>query len=95
MSAKDFNIEKVAELAKLELTPDEKERFGVQLSQVLSYMEKLNEIDTVGIEPFHGITDIPTPLREDVVKPSLDREKALKNAPSKENGFFKTPKVKD
>ncbi|MCP4726248.1 MAG: Asp-tRNA(Asn)/Glu-tRNA(Gln) amidotransferase subunit GatC [bacterium] len=95
MSVNDFDIKKVADLARLELTPEEEDRFGKQLKEVLSYMDKLNEINTEGVEPLHHVIDIPAPMREDVIKPSLDREKALLNAPSKENGFFKTPKVKD
>ncbi|MFC1492898.1 Asp-tRNA(Asn)/Glu-tRNA(Gln) amidotransferase subunit GatC, partial [candidate division KSB1 bacterium] len=68
MSAKDFDIEKAAKLARLELTPEEKDRFGKQLKEVLSYMDKLNEVDTEGVEPLHHVIDIPTPMREDVVK---------------------------
>jgi len=90
-----FDIEKIAELAMLKLTPEEKERFSKQLQEVLSYMEKLNELDTKNVQPMRHVLDMATPFRDDVVHPSMERKKALLNAPSQENGYFKTPKIKD
>ena len=90
-----FDIEKVAELAKLQLTSEQKEKFGKQLDEILKYMEKLKEINTENVEPLRHVLEIATPFREDVALPSLDRGKALMNAPAQEEGFFKTPKVKD
>ncbi|MFC1553638.1 Asp-tRNA(Asn)/Glu-tRNA(Gln) amidotransferase subunit GatC [candidate division KSB1 bacterium] len=95
MAKKDFDIERVAELAKLKLTDEQKKRFGDQLNDILGYVEKLNELDTDGIEPLRHVLEISTPLREDKVKPSMGADKALMNAPASENGFFKTPKIKD
>jgi len=95
MTALKFDIEKVAELAMLELTPEQKVRFGKQLNEILAYMEKLNELDTENIKPLGHVLEISTPFRKDEAAPSMDREKILMNAPATENGFFKTPKVKD
>ncbi|MFC1556634.1 Asp-tRNA(Asn)/Glu-tRNA(Gln) amidotransferase subunit GatC [candidate division KSB1 bacterium] len=95
MTSQKFDIEKVARLAMLELTTEEKEVFGAQLEEILSYMEKLNELDTENVEPLRHVLEIKIPFREDRVKPSLAREKVLKNAPAQEDGYFKTPKIKD
>ena len=90
-----FNIEKVADLAMLKLSPEQKEKFGKQLDEILEYMEKLKDLDTENVEPLRHVLEIATPFREDQAFPSLDRDKALMNAPAQEDGFFKTPKVKD
>ena len=88
-------VEKIAALAKLNLSEDEKEKFTVQLSEILDYVEKLNELDTTNIKPLYHVLEFDTPLRDDIPKISLTREEALMNAPAKEDGYFKTPKVKD
>ena len=95
MAELKFDIEKVAELAMLELTPEQKEQFGKQLKEILAYMEQLNELDTDNVEPLRHVLEITTPFREDKAFPSISRDKALMNAPASEDGYFKTPKVKD
>jgi aspartyl-tRNA(Asn)/glutamyl-tRNA(Gln) amidotransferase subunit C len=95
MSDLKFDIDKVAELAMLELTPEQKKRFSKQIQEILVYIEKLSELDTENVEPLRHVLEIATPFREDKVFPSLDRNKVLMNAPAHEEGFFKTPKVKD
>ncbi len=95
MSDLKFDIDKVAELAMLELTPEQKKRFGKQLQEILAYIEKLGELDTENVEPLRHVLEIATPYREDKALSSLDRDKVLMNAPAHEDGFFKTPKVKD
>ncbi len=99
MSDLKFDIDKVAELAMLKLSSEQKERFGKQLKEILAYIEKLNELDTEKVEPLRHVLEIvleiATPYREDKVFPSIDRDKALMNAPASEDGFFKTPKVKN
>ena len=95
MTELKFDIDKVAELARLELTPEQKERFGKQLEEILAYMEKLNELDTEEVEPFRHVLEIATPFREDKAMPSMSRDKSLMNAPAQEGGYFKTPKVKE
>jgi len=86
-------VEYVARLAYLELTEEEKETFTHQLDSILSYMEKLNELDTRDIEPTSHVLPIKNVFREDQVKPSLPLDKALANAPDPKNGFFRVPRV--
>ena len=95
MSDLKFDIDKVAELAMLKLSAEQKERFGKQLKEILAYIEKLNELDTDKVEPLRHVLEISTPYREDKAFPSIDRDKALMNAPASEDGYFKTPKVKN
>ncbi|MBI2372140.1 MAG: Asp-tRNA(Asn)/Glu-tRNA(Gln) amidotransferase subunit GatC [Deltaproteobacteria bacterium] len=86
-------VEHVATLARLALTEAEAEAFTAQLDQILTYMEKLNELDTRGIEPTaHAVTIAPV-LREDEVRPSLPPAAALSNAPAREAECFKVPRV--
>lgn len=88
-----IDVAYVAELARLELTPDEKRLFQQQLESIVRYMEKIGELDVSGIEPtLHGQA-LANVFREDVVVPSLDRARMLANAPAR-NGFeFKLPKI--
>lgn len=87
------DVEKVAKLAKLKFTEEEKEKFTQQLAQIVSYVEKLKELDTEGVEPTSHVLDIKNVFREDKVKESLSQEEALANAPSKKNSYFSVPKV--
>jgi len=95
MTSHEFDIEKTAKLAMLNLTPEQKKRFGKQLREVLSYMEQLNQLDTGAVEPLRHVLEMATPFREDTVAPSMDRQKTLMNAPAQAGGYFKTPKVMD
>ena len=91
------DVEKIAELARLELTAEETESFTEQLSSILGYIDKLNEIDTTGVEPMSHSTlgnDAPQlAQRDDEVRPSLGAQVATENAPDNEAGYFKVPKV--
>ena len=91
------DVEKIAELARLELTAEEAESFTEQLSSILGYIDKLNELDTTGVEPMSHLTlgnDAPEfAERDDEVRPSLGATIATENAPDKEAGHFKVPKV--
>ena len=88
------DVEKVAKLARLEVTAAEKDTFAKQLSQILTHVEKLNQYDTEGIEPTATVTGQVNVFREDVVRPSLPTGKALANAPECEtDGFFVVPKI--
>ncbi|MFP5470058.1 MAG: Asp-tRNA(Asn)/Glu-tRNA(Gln) amidotransferase subunit GatC [Bacteroidia bacterium] len=86
-------IEKLAQLARLEFSDSEKEELKNDLSKILSYMDKLNEINTDGVEPLIHISDEVNVLREDVVKETITQQEALKNAPDKNSDYFKIPKV--
>jgi aspartyl-tRNA(Asn)/glutamyl-tRNA(Gln) amidotransferase subunit C len=86
-------VGRVAALARLSLQEEEKDLYAKQLDQILSYIEKLNELNTDGVEPTSHSMPITNPMREDVVKESLSQEAALSNAPEKEQGCFKVPKI--
>jgi len=87
------DVEHVAKLAQLEFSEEEKEKFTHQLNEILAYMEKLNELDTSNIEPLSHVIELNNVFREDKVEPSYPQEEILNNAPSKNEKFFKVPKV--
>ncbi|MEK7702406.1 MAG: Asp-tRNA(Asn)/Glu-tRNA(Gln) amidotransferase subunit GatC [Nitrospirota bacterium] len=93
MQISEKQVENVAKLARLAVSPDEIKRFAEQLSGILTYVEKLNELNTEGIEP----TSHPLPLfnifREDQVAVSLPMDAVLGNAPEKDEPFFRVPKI--
>lgn len=93
MSISIKDVEHVANLARLELSDADKEQFAGQLNAILKYAEKLNELNTDGIEPTTHVLPIANVMREDAVQPSLPAEKALSNAPEQEDGHFKVPAV--
>jgi aspartyl-tRNA(Asn)/glutamyl-tRNA(Gln) amidotransferase subunit C len=86
-------IEHVANLARLNLTDDEKKKLTKEMDDIVSYVDKLNELDTEGIVPREHVIPVNNVLREDEIKESFDREILLANAPDKDNGCFKVPKV--
>jgi aspartyl-tRNA(Asn)/glutamyl-tRNA(Gln) amidotransferase subunit C len=86
-------VEKVARLARLEITPAENEVFAKQLSQILTHVEKLKQYDTKGIEPTTTVLGQVNVFREDVIRPSLPVDKALGNAPEREADGFSVPKI--
>ena len=88
-------VRKVAKLARLELTEEEVEEFTGQLSAILDYMAKLNELDTTNVEPLAHCLPIINVLREDQVKESLGTKATLANAPQRDGDFFKVPKILD
>jgi aspartyl-tRNA(Asn)/glutamyl-tRNA(Gln) amidotransferase subunit C len=93
MSITIKEVEHVANLARLELSEAEKEQFAGQLNAILKYAEKLNQLDTDGIEPTSHVLPLSNVMREDTVKPSWPIEKVLLNAPEEEDGQFKVPAV--
>jgi aspartyl-tRNA(Asn)/glutamyl-tRNA(Gln) amidotransferase subunit C len=84
---------KIAQLAKLSFSEEELESIQQDLSQMIGFVEKLNEIDTTGIVPLTHITETSNRLREDVVEGSIPAEEAFLNAPSSSDHFFTVPKV--
>jgi len=82
-------------LSRLELTEAEVAEFTGQLSAILDYVEKMNELDTTGVEPLAHCLPISNVLRQDIVKESLGTEKVLANAPQRDEDFFKVPKILD
>ncbi|RJE82619.1 Asp-tRNA(Asn)/Glu-tRNA(Gln) amidotransferase subunit GatC [Paenibacillus sp. 1011MAR3C5] len=87
------DVEHVANLARLDLSDAEKAQFTEQLNAILKYAEKLNELDTEGVEPTSHVLPITNVMRDDVKKESLPIEKVLLNAPDEEDGQFKVPAV--
>jgi aspartyl-tRNA(Asn)/glutamyl-tRNA(Gln) amidotransferase subunit C len=88
-----ISIEHLARLARLSLSEEEKETFSGQLDGILTYMEKLNELETKEIEPTSHVLSISNVMREDMPRPSLDREEALRNAPDHTEKFYRVPKI--
>jgi aspartyl-tRNA(Asn)/glutamyl-tRNA(Gln) amidotransferase subunit C len=86
-------VRKVASLSRLSLDDAQADVFAGQLSAILEYAEKLNELDTAAVEPTSHALAMVNVLREDVPAPSLSREKVLSNAPEQEAGCFKVPPV--
>jgi aspartyl-tRNA(Asn)/glutamyl-tRNA(Gln) amidotransferase subunit C len=93
MSAQEIDVNYVAHLARIDLSPEEQQKLGSQLSQILGYIAKLNELDVSNVEP----TAHPVPMlnitRPDESRPSISNEEALRNAPAQANGLFIVPKI--
>ena len=89
----ESQVRKVAKLARLELANSEIEEFTVQLSAILDYVEKMNELDTTDVEPLAHCLPISNVFRNDSIKASLGTEKTLANAPQRDGEFFKVPKI--
>ncbi len=93
MSDNKIDVVYVAELARLELTDEEKNLFQPQLENIVKYVEKISSVDVSDVPPtMHG-REIVNAFREDVVKPSLAQEVALQNAPARTQNEFKLPKI--
>ncbi len=86
-------VENVARLARLELAPDEVDTMTRQLDTILSYVAKLDELDTAGIAVTTHTQDVHNAFRDDVVRESLPREKVLANAPEQNGEAFVVPKI--
>jgi len=88
-----IDVRYVARLARLALSPQEEQKFGAQLGQVLGYIEKLKEVDVSGVEPTAHAFPLVNVMRPDEVRPSMTNEEALRNAPAQANGLFIVPKI--
>ena len=86
-------VEQVAALARLKLSPPEIESFTKDLTVILDYVDQLKSVNTDGLEPKDQFIKAENVFREDEIKPSLSREQALANAPDKDEEFFRVPKV--
>ena len=89
----DETIEYVGILAKLELSDEEKEQAKKDMGSMLDYIDKLNELDTEGVEPMSHVFPVNNVFREDEVPNGDDRENMLKNAPQKKEGAYMVPKT--
>lgn len=88
-------VRQVAKLSRLDLSDDQIEQFSTDLSSILGYIEKLNELDTDSVEPLAHCLSVHNVFRDDVIKPSLDNEKAIRNAPDQYENYFRVPKILD
>ena len=89
----DETIDYVGILAKLELSPEEKEQAKTDMGRMLDYIDKLNELDTTGVEPMSHVFPVQNVFREDVVTNGDESEKILKNAPGEKDNMFMVPKT--
>ena len=88
-----LDIEHIARLARIELTADEKAKFAAQLGDVLHHIEQLSKVDVSGVEPTAHAFAVNNVWREDVAKPGLPVEAALRNAPAQRENMIVVPKV--
>ncbi|MBC8044056.1 MAG: Asp-tRNA(Asn)/Glu-tRNA(Gln) amidotransferase subunit GatC [Rhizobacter sp.] len=93
MAVTKQDVDYIAVLARLAFTDAEKEKLTDEMNSVLGYMEKLNSLDTTGIEPLSNMNDRTNVFRPDEIIPSISNSDALRNAPDKQDRFFKVPKV--
>lgn len=93
INAKD--VEKIASLARLEMGEAEAASYGAQLSNILNYIEKLNELDTSEVRPTSNVVGLNNVTRSDKAARSLEQTEALFNAPDPSKGFYRVPKIID
>lgn len=86
-------VRKVANLARLELTPEEEEQFTTQLASILDYFEQLSQLDVSNVPPTARAIDVSNVTRADEWQPYSDRQAILNSAPDREDEFFKVPKI--
>lgn len=91
----DFEIDKIAELARLHLKPEEAAKLKRDLESILGYVKKMEALNTQDVPPTSHVLEMENVFRPDELKPSDVREEALKQAPAREGNFFKVPKVVD
>lgn len=89
----DLNIDHVANLARLALTPEEKAKFAQQVGDVIAYIEQLKRVDVTGVEPTAHASPVFNVWADDVVRPGLSVEDALRNAPAQRDHMIVVPKV--
>jgi len=88
-------VRHVAQLARLDFSDEEEKRMAEEMSQILDYVEKLDELDTSGVPPMSHVLDVTNVFRADEVKARIDQEQALEPAPESDDGYFQVPQVID
>lgn len=86
-------VQRIANLARIAITPEDAAKFAPELDQILGWIEQLGEVDTTGVEPMTAVIPNHLRLRDDVVTVGGIRDQVLANAPEAEHGFFTVPKV--
>ena len=89
----DLDLEQVVKLARIDLTPEEKERIEPQMAEILKYVEQLKELDVTDVEPTAHAVPLTNVLREDEVRESVPQDKAVGNAPAAKDGMFQVPQI--
>ena len=89
----EAQVEHVAQLARLALSDEEKQRLTEQLNAILTYMEQLNEVPTAGVEPTAHVLELVNVFRDDMVRQTLSADAALANAPETAQHFFVVPRI--
>jgi aspartyl-tRNA(Asn)/glutamyl-tRNA(Gln) amidotransferase subunit C len=89
------SVDKFAQLSRLNFDQDSKVKLTKELNVILDWVDKLNEVDTEGIEPLTSMTAETNIIREDMVTKGMSHEDGLKNAPKKDSNYFRVPKVLD
>ena len=87
------DVDKIATLARLSLSNEESETYQSQLGNILQYIDKLNEVDTSGVEPTFNVVGLMNVTRKDEPAPCLTQDEALANAPDASRGFYRVPKI--
>jgi aspartyl-tRNA(Asn)/glutamyl-tRNA(Gln) amidotransferase subunit C len=93
MAAAEIDIQYVAHLARIALTPDEEKKLAAQLGGILGYIEKLKELDVANVEPTAHAVPMVNITRADEIRESLPHDEAMRNAPKAVNGLFIVPKI--
>ena len=88
-------VQHLAELARIDLSDKEKKDFTKQLSSILDFFSEISELDTEKIKPTYHVLELNNVMRKDEVKESLPQDVVLANAPEKEKGYFKSPRIID
>ena len=87
------DVRYIAALARLRFSEEEEQHLAEQMSEILAYMDKLNELDTTDVPPMSHVLDLYNVFREDVARQRIAPEEALSNAPSADGDYFRVPKV--
>ncbi len=93
MALTEDDVDKIARLARLKPTPEEKRKLLEDLNKILEYMKVIDEIDVSGVEEMSHAAQLSTPFREDFIKQGLTQDEALLNAPDVKDGYIVVPKV--
>ena len=93
MSVDRDTVAKIAKLARIRIEEEQMEPLAAELTNILGWIEQLNELDTEGVAPMTSVVEVEAPLRADAVTDGDCRDKVLANAPESEAGFFLVPKV--
>lgn len=86
-------VARIADLARLELKEEKVEKFALQFSDIIGYMDKMNSLDTDGVEPLFSPSENTSVMREDVAQNNYKRHELLSNAPAQDGQYFIVPKI--